>query len=63
MYSLWLTPPKGDVHQTLQTTIRHFSQKYTAPVFSPHVTLVGDAGPNREKAVEAARRVVQSRKV
>lgn len=39
-YSLWLRP-MGDIAFSLQQRIRKLSEKHNAPLFEPHVTLLG----------------------
>jgi 2'-5' RNA ligase len=59
-YSLWLMP-SGEVRQRLGATILDLSREYSAPAFSPHVTLAGGIlGPAREVAAkmkDLARRI------
>ena len=40
-YSIWLIPA-GEVYQKLSEIISKLSEKYSAPNFEPHVTLIGD---------------------
>lgn len=47
-YSLWLMP-EGEVYKRLNTLISRLSEEYSAPDFSPHVTLIGQViGPEEE---------------
>lgn len=39
-YSLWLKPT-GNIYQELAKIIENLSDKYSAPIFEPHVTLIG----------------------
>jgi len=39
-YSLWLKPT-GSIYQELAKIIEDLSDKYSAPIFEPHVTLIG----------------------
>lgn len=48
-YHLWLTPT-GQVYDILQKTITDLSKAYHAPVFDPHVTLLGSL-PGTEEAI------------
>jgi len=40
-YSLWLMPEK-DCADSVSEIINDISKKYNAPIFKPHVTLIGD---------------------
>ncbi len=40
MYALWLTPDKAS-NETLSALIKTLSNKFSSPVFEPHVTLLG----------------------
>jgi 2'-5' RNA ligase len=49
-FSLWLVPPK-DVHQAFEQLILRLSERHSAPVFGPHVTLLGGiSGEEKEIA-------------
>ncbi len=39
-YSLWLTPPKAQ-YRKLADLIRRLAKSHSAPVFDPHITLLG----------------------
>ncbi len=39
-YSLWLMPG-GEVYHRLHTIIYQLSERYSTPVFEPHITLIG----------------------
>lgn len=47
-YSLWIMP-KGGVLEIMQKTINTLAEKYSAPIFNPHITVLGDLEmPERE---------------
>ncbi len=46
-YSLWIVPPEG-VYGELAALIARLSAEYDAPVFEPHVTLIGDLAVSEE---------------
>ncbi|MFZ1747595.1 MAG: hypothetical protein WAU17_16895, partial [Nitrospirales bacterium] len=48
-YHLWLTPT-GQAYDILMKTITDLSKAYHAPVFDPHVTLLGSL-PGTEEAI------------
>jgi len=52
-YSLWLMP-RGDVYNTLSKIISRLSEKYSAPYFEPHVTLLGRLTGNEEEIISKA---------
>lgn len=49
-FSLWLQPT-GQVYDRLAEMIRQLSEQYRAPVFEPHITLLGGLAGNRESLV------------
>lgn len=52
-HSLWLMP-LGQVYDELSRTISELSKEYAAPVFQPHVTLLGDLiGDEKEITLQA----------
>ena len=61
-YSVWLTP-KGDVCSKLQNAIGRFSRQLNAPLFRPHVTLLGSFEMEEECAVQKMRSFAASQKV
>ena len=40
VYSLWFMPD-GSVYDKFETIIKDLAKKYNAPIFKPHVTLIG----------------------
>lgn len=40
-YSLWLMPT-GEAYGKFSNLIKRLAKEYNAPVFEPHVTLIGD---------------------
>lgn len=60
-YSLWLMP-SGPVYRRLRGVILRLSRKYSAPVFKPHVTLLGRiVGTRREVLAKSAQLVRRMR--
>ena len=55
-YSLWLMP-EGKDKEKLQIMIRELSDKYTTPVFPPHITLIGGINLDKEDVVEKTRQL------
>lgn len=49
-YSLWLEPT-GSIAYNLQQRIKELSKKFGAPVFSPHVTLLGGLNASETELV------------
>lgn len=51
-YSLWLMP-HGDLYELLRDLIESLAQRFDAPVFEPHVTLLGGIrSDNEQKLIE-----------
>ncbi len=50
-YSLWLKP-SGNIYHKLAKIIKNFSDEYSAPLFEPHVTLIGGLINREDKIVE-----------
>ncbi len=52
-YSIWLMPSRN-THAELSNLIARLSQRYAAPVFPPHVTLLGNLNGNKKELVAQA---------
>ncbi len=50
-YSLWFLPPPHSV-ESYSEIIKKLATKYTAPVFQPHITLVGTIPLKKEEIIE-----------
>lgn len=53
-YSLWIMP-KGEVYEVLQKTINALAERYSAPVFNPHITLVAELESSEEEIIKKAK--------
>ncbi|MCK5020404.1 MAG: 2'-5' RNA ligase family protein [Candidatus Peribacteraceae bacterium] len=49
-YSLWIVP-EGEVYEKMSEIISKFSKRLSTPVFSPHVTLVGEVEGTEEEVI------------
>lgn len=58
-YSLWIIPPPS-VKKKLEDSILALSQEYKAPVFEPHMTLIGDVDMDKETAIQKANKVAKT---
>lgn len=56
-YSLWVMP-KGEILEALQNTINTLAEKYSAPVFNPHITLLGDLETPEEEVIKRVESIV-----
>jgi len=56
VYSLWLMPG-GEVATRLRKLIARLSNEYSTPRFEPHVTLVGELGLPKAKAIERTKKL------
>jgi len=48
VHSLWLIPPQP-IYKETQDKIDQLSKEYGTPRFTPHITLLGDVDPDRNK--------------
>ena len=55
-YSIWLMP-QSNVGETLGKLIKKLARKYKAPVFLPHVTLIGSLTGEASEIVEQTRKL------
>jgi len=58
-YSLWFVPT-GDVYDELSRIIHELSDRYHAPEFSPHLTLLGGCVGQRRELIGKSARVAAS---
>jgi hypothetical protein len=49
-YALWVMP-EGEVFSLLEQTIRDFGERYSTPIFEPHVTLIGGISGSEEEVI------------
>jgi len=56
-YSLWLKPT-GSIYQELAKIIKNLSNKYSAPIFEPHVTLIGGLIDSEDNIIKKILRFV-----
>lgn len=52
-YSLWVTPTP-DISHILQGVIDNLASEFDAPVFQPHMTLLGDISGKEDEVLEKA---------
>lgn len=58
-YSLWLKPT-GSIYQALTKIIKNLSNKYSAPIFEPHVTLIGGVNDSENNIIKKTLRLINS---
>ncbi len=56
VYSLWLKPT-GEVRAELAGIISRLSREHTAPLFEPHVTLIGELTGQEDELITRARQL------
>ncbi len=49
-FSLWIMP-EGKIYEQLSSLIASLSKRYNAPLFEPHITLLGPVEEERETAI------------
>ena len=52
-YSLWLMPT-GEVYEKLSSLIKSLAKKYYAPIFDPHITLIGEVMQSEDDVLRRA---------
>jgi 2'-5' RNA ligase len=57
-HSLWLQP-KGTSYLKFKKIIKRLSTKYRAPLFEPHITLLGDITEERQKVITKAQQLAK----
>lgn len=60
-FSIWLMP-KGELYQNLYNTISNLAERYSAPIFEPHVTLIGSLTNSCKKLLELSSNLAHSLK-
>lgn len=60
-HTLWLVPT-GETFEKFDTLIQKLAKEYNAPVFEPHVTLLGEFMDPVENAVEKTKHLVAEEK-
>lgn len=60
-YTLWLVPT-GDSFNKFRSLIEKLAKKYRAPVFKPHVTLLGEITRPEEECIRLTRQLVSGQK-
>lgn len=60
-YSLWIVPT-GEANNKFTNLIKKLAKEYQAPVFQPHVTLLGDFMYSEEESIEKTKQLVLSQK-
>ncbi len=58
-YGFWITPD-GEVFAELQKTINELASRYTAPTFSPHMTLHGVVESTDSQVVEKVQNAIKN---
>lgn len=56
-YSLWLMPT-GEAYDKFSNLIKRLAKEYNAPIFEPHVTLIGEAMQSEEDVIRRAEKLV-----
>lgn len=57
-YSLWVIPT-GEAYDTFSTRINRLAREYGAPVFEPHVTVLGEAMQSEAEILKRAEQLAQ----
>jgi len=60
-YTLWLMPV-GKVYEKFSNLIKKLAEEYHAPVFAPHITLLGGLMQPEEECIRLAEQVVSGQK-
>ncbi|MDD5415895.1 MAG: 2'-5' RNA ligase family protein [Candidatus Daviesbacteria bacterium] len=60
-YTLWLVPT-GEAFEKFNNLIQRLSKQYYAPVFRPHVTLLGEFLQTEEECIEKTKELVKGQK-
>lgn len=60
-YTLWLMP-KGDVYTKYDKLIKGLAKEFNAPVFKPHLTLLGDIELPEEDVIKRTEKLVSGQK-
>lgn len=60
-YTLWLMP-RGEIYDKFAEIIRRLAKKYAAPIFQPHVTLLGDIELPEAEMIKRIEQLVQGQK-
>lgn len=60
-HALWLIPT-GEANHKFSNLIRRLSQEYSAPIFQPHVTLVGEAFQSEKELVKKGEQLASGQK-
>lgn len=59
-YSLWLAPT-GKAYDKLSGLIKRLAKEYNAPLFEPHVTLLGEAMQSEDEVLKRAGQLASGR--
>lgn len=60
-HTLWLIPT-GQAYEKFSNLIKKLAEEYNAPVFQPHVTLLGDFMQPEEECIRLTKQVVSGQK-
>lgn len=60
-YTLWLMP-SGEEYNRFTKLIKKLAQQYHAPVFQPHITLLGEFPQPEEEAIKLTQELVTNQK-
>ncbi len=60
-YSLWLVPT-GEANEKFTNLVKELAEENDAPVFQPHVTLLGDFLLSEEESIEKTKQLVAGQK-
>lgn len=60
-YSLWLVPT-GEANNKFNNLVKKLAEEYRAPLFQPHVTLLGDFLYSEEESIERTKQLIADQK-
>jgi len=60
-YSLWLMP-KGEIYHKFAEVIKKLAKEYHAPVFQPHITLLGEIEQPEDEVIRKAEQLASGQK-
>lgn len=54
--------PKGEEYNRFETLIIKLAEEYGAPLFAPHITVLGQASDNEETAIKLMKQLISNQK-
>lgn len=58
-YSIWIIP-QNELYKNLANTISNLAKKFSAPIFEPHITLLGDIAISRNELLSRSYELAHS---